>query len=36
MAARQTDDAVTFDWFVKEKYLPMRSMAPRDEGQNGI
>jgi integrase len=24
VAARQTDDAVTFDWFVKEKYLPMR------------
>ncbi len=24
VAARQTDGAVTFDWFVKEKYLPMR------------
>ncbi len=24
VAARQTDDAVTFDWFVEEKYLPMR------------
>jgi hypothetical protein len=24
VAARQTDDAVTFNWFVKERYLPMR------------